>query len=281
MMWRSKFLSLQILKFLRFLILIKLAKLLNYKIIWFAHNVLPHNYKSLNLEINARKFILKNFDYIVGLAKNTKEDLIINFGTCGKCYIAGQHGNYQYIYESPGQSSECFSTKKIKILLPYSASEYKGHRKFLQDVASLKTKNIILVIAGTIDAEIKDIISKSSIDTCFIYEDGIPHYEIPRLFNQVDIVALPYKKITTSGMYFLAVTYGKPVIAPKNSFFNSYISPDNGLQYEIDSVESLKNCFNMIDGGYVFNMEKINAQREKYQWINTINSLNEAIRNII
>ena len=36
------------------------------------------------MEIFMRKFILNNFDAVIGMSHNTKEDLISEFGICGK-----------------------------------------------------------------------------------------------------------------------------------------------------------------------------------------------------
>ena len=57
-------------------------------------------------------------------------------------------------------------------------------------------------------------------------------------FNAADIVVLPFKKNTTSGSALLALSFGKPIIAPLIGSINDLPS-NTGLFYSYPSINNL------------------------------------------
>jgi beta-1,4-mannosyltransferase len=67
----------------------------------------------------------------------------------------------------------------------------------------------------------------------------IPNEHIQLYMNACNICVLPYKDITTSGAAILALSFGRPIIAPAIASFPELITPDVGLLYST----SVKNEF--------------------------------------
>jgi beta-1,4-mannosyltransferase len=67
----------------------------------------------------------------------------------------------------------------------------------------------------------------------------IPHEHIQLYMNACNICVLPHKDITTSGAAILALSFGRPIIAPAIASFPELITQDVGLLYST----SLKNEF--------------------------------------
>jgi glycosyltransferase involved in cell wall biosynthesis len=101
--------------------------------------------------------------------------------------------------------------------------EYKGLDLLLDalPIASQSVKNLVLLVAGKIETEklgqkYKEMISKIPSSVKIIYSfDFVPMEEAYKYFISTDLVALPYKRITHSGIINLAVLFGRPAAATK------------------------------------------------------------------
>ena len=48
------------------------------------------------------------------------------------------------------------------------------------------------------------------------FDEGyVPHDDVPLYFAAADVVVLPFRKVTTSGSALLALSLGRPVVAPR------------------------------------------------------------------
>ncbi len=68
----------------------------------------------------------------------------------------------------------------------------------------------------------------------FIADEAIQVY-----LNAADIFVLPYKDITTSGAAFLALSFGRPIIAPSIASFPEVVTPQSGILYDPQKTNSL------------------------------------------
>ena len=59
-------------------------------------------------------------------------------------------------------------------------------------------------------------------------------------FNTIDVVVLLYKKILTSGLVLNALSFGRPVIAPRVGMIEEIIvESENGFLYETGDIDAL------------------------------------------
>jgi glycosyltransferase involved in cell wall biosynthesis len=105
--------------------------------------------------------------------------------------------------------------RKPSVLFFGRMHEYKGIDVLIQ-AATLVVKAIPgarFVLAGEGPALVK---YKSEIDAlaCFeVHEGYIPNEFVPKLFQTADIVVLPYKEASQSGVAAIALALGKPIVA--------------------------------------------------------------------
>jgi glycosyltransferase involved in cell wall biosynthesis len=97
---------------------------------------------------------------------------------------------------------------------------YKGYEVILKAISLLPiklTKDIQLLIAGSGDEIIKPykkLAEELNINRLVSWDIRfIPEEEIPTLFNNAIIVAMPYLDIDQSGVMMTALGYKKPIIA--------------------------------------------------------------------
>jgi len=274
--WRRSNLPLVLIHVLIFRLMFLFGKSLGYKFVWGAHNLLPHDPKYPKVEIAQRKWILKNFDLVIGFAKNTKEDIEINFGPLNIPYLATVLGHYEGLYKTDFDvlyliKKYYLNPGKYRLLLIISDKNYKGHEKLLRAWSVAKTDGLQLIVAGAVPKALKGLIDKLTGDVIAVFQHGrIPHNAIAELYKVSDIVLLPYQKITTSGAFFLSVTLSCPVFAPNLPFFRDHMGDYSGLGllYESNGGETAiaEALESLSTNPIVRDEETFIRLRQEYNW---------------
>lgn len=232
--WRSKSLLYNYIKGLYFILNCTTAKFLGYKLIWSAHNKLPHEYRSYYFEILLRKFIVRYFDLIIGHSVNTYSDLKSIIKTdFSKKYVLAEHGFYEDVYQPANtitRESLGIPENKIIVLLKASSKGYQGTNTVLNYIKSNKINSRFhFLIFGK--EHIEHDFQFNEANPVSLYKRKINETELADLLKMSDFVLMPYTSITTSGFYFLAMTFHKPVIAPGIDFFTENSLPGTVLLY--------------------------------------------------
>ena len=195
-------------------------RILGYKIIWTIHNVVPHE--------SQRDDHLKLVQYISRVAKAkivhsafTLEDMTKHgFNTSSAIVIP--IGNYIGVYpekvtRKQARCSLNANNRELVVLFFGLIRPYKGVDNLVNIFEKLSKMNIKLIIAGKcfnriLYEKIIDAQAKCNID---FYNGHVPDQDVATYFEAADIVCLPFKTITTSSSAMLALSFGKPVIAPR------------------------------------------------------------------
>jgi glycosyltransferase involved in cell wall biosynthesis len=112
---------------------------------------------------------------------------------------------------------------------------YKGLDDLVSAFAQLPGQELRLLIAGNPhDAAYGQALvasaagdSRMRVDLRFVPDDEVQYY-----MRAADACVLPYHSATTSGAAILALSFGRPVIAPDIPPFRGLISPGSGVLYE-------------------------------------------------
>lgn len=255
---------------LKYVAMIWLAKLLGYKLVWSAHNVMPHFTSSEKLEKRMRLFILEQFDLVVGHAENCENDLINVFGISGKKYVLAPHGHYEGLYlptESRDAVIRSLQTEQSTrlILLMGGRQDYKGVGDFIRVwVQRGRRSGMTLVITGELDQDLESLIVGRNDVRRRPQRPG--RYELANLVAAADFVALPYRRITTSGAYFMALTLQVPVIAPTLPFFKQHSTHDSALLYDQNSTTGLEDVLRKAAEGWEPDRKQLAELKHKYDW---------------
>ena len=237
-----------------------LLKLLKVKLVYTAHNVMPHensrhDFKIQSLVINSSTAIIAHTNFI-------KIKLIETFNIEKDKIRVISHGNYdsqlpeKLMSKKQARNDLKITQDKDLILFFGAIKQYKGLDLLLDafEIASQDNKNLKLVIAGSLDSEqlknkyvykINQLKSKNNIIQNFTY---IPTEKVANYFIAADIIALPYKNIYHSGIIHLAFSFGRPFIATDVGDFKEMsdagkcgkISPENTAA---SFAETILDCF--------------------------------------
>jgi len=229
-----------------------LLSVLGAKIVYTAHNVLPHETKRFD-KFRA-KILYKASSSIIVHSDFIKRKLLKEFPFCNSKIHIVPHGNFDnYLPEETLTKKEARShfgislTENVILFFGY-IREYKG-LDFLLDAFELaagKDDKLKLVIAGApfneeLGNKYKDKILKSNFrDRIINHFNFIPSENIHLYFQSSDIVILPYKSIDHSGIIHLAYSFSKPVIATNVGDFSEVIEHNkSGKILEKNSVSDL------------------------------------------
>lgn len=230
-------------------------KLMGLKLAHTVHDVTPLNKSKLDHLFNL--LVYKKADILFVHSNSNKRTLATQIKLDEEKIKVVPHGDFNfYLPDRIPTKSEArqffgLSQEQNVILVFGSIKEYKGLDFLLNSLSftSEQINNLTLIIAGTAgDAEAmkivlkcKDIISKlpKNIKVIFHHE-YIPNAEVAKYFISSDIVVLPYRRISHSGILHLAYSFGRPLIATNVGDFKETIEEGkSGFVLSSNSQENL------------------------------------------
>lgn len=192
-----------------------LRYLIGFKLIYTAHNVLPHDSGDKYKKIYTSWY--KMVDSIIVHTTYTKQE-IINLGIEGSHIFVSRHGIISKI-ELGNSAVENFREKyhldnKIIFSLTGVQSPYKGTdiaiKAWISNKVLNNSNNSILVIMGKNNGTDYSNISKST--NILLIDRSFSEMELESLFNATDVLLLPYRNISQSGVLLTALSYKLPII---------------------------------------------------------------------
>ena len=180
-------------------------------------NVIPHEKRQLDTLLTKRFFGF--IDSFVVLSKKV-EDELLSFVPEAK-YKYSPHPIYSIFGDAPSQKQAKaelnISTKKVLMFFGL-IREYKGLDILIHAMEEIKDKleNFTLLIVGECYGDEKkytDLINNAGItDNVQCHFSFIPDNEVGKYFSASDVIVLPYKTASQSGIVQIAYHYDTPVI---------------------------------------------------------------------
>lgn len=265
------------LKFLKFVLKVKFAKRLGYKLLWSAHNTLPHNVVFKKIERCSRVFIMNSFHLIINHSLNASQERYDLFGMRGNREVNAIHGHYEDIYTPGGtftRESLGIPEQSKVIFLHANMRDYKGDAEFIDLFIKEAPPHIYMILMGK---GCSNTFNKENIKCIEGYRSNS---EMADLISISDFFALPYKRITTSGAFFLSVTFKKPVIATDLPFFRQHAFPGTCLFYNSEKG-SFANVIKEIDSGWTPNSAELDNMKSFYTWSNASEAIKKSVNDIL
>lgn len=231
-------------------------KKLGYKLVWTAHNVLPHE-KIFIDDTAARKDLVKYTDTVIGHSSKTFKELI-KIGVVPKKYVVIPHGNYLDVYQNTITKEEArerlgLSMNEFIFLFFGQIRDYKGVDTLVAAYKELNRPFTRLIVAGKCNNQhLKLLLERAMVShKVKFFNKYISDEEIQNYFVAADVTALPFKSVTTSGSVMLSLSFGKPVIVPN---IGDLMDLPETVCYKYDNSE-IKNLTSIL--------EKVQQNREE------------------
>jgi glycosyltransferase involved in cell wall biosynthesis len=216
-----------------------LSRGLGFRIVWTAHNVLPHT-PVFDDDVAARQSLLRRCDAVVAMNPAVAEEVRQRFSpTCPVSIIP--HGNYDGAYGLPLSKVEAREALQIPdrafVVLFFGRIEtYKGVPELLRSCEHIRPDaNFLIVIVGAcrdsaLRTEIERLAAASPHQVRLRLEE-IPSNEVPPLLSAASVIAFPFKSLSTSGSLVLAMGMRAACLVP-NLPALSDVPEDAVLRYE-------------------------------------------------
>ena len=232
----------------KFALYLLLARLLGYHTVLTLHNLKPtHPLKPGWIDFLGHWVAVNFSERVIVHCREARRLLAARYGRKKKVYEV-THPNYIGYY--PNQISQADARNKLNIpeigrvfLFLGGVRPNKGIETLISAFHDLEGEDLILLIAGKADTN-RDYANRlqalANNDSRIRFHFGfIPDDELQVFYNACDIVVLPFTSILTSGSAILAMSFAKPVIAPRMGCLPELLEPDAGWLFETGSEESL------------------------------------------
>jgi beta-1,4-mannosyltransferase len=236
------------------------VRLTGKKLVYTAHDVLPHMKNNLYNRI-VFYLVYSACSHIVVHTGFIKKRLMNEFKVRSSKISVLKHGVYtvsdDHITREIARKRFDIDTKARVFLFFGIITKYKGLDLLFAAFDQLLKNHpeSRLIVAGEIAAdytvEFKETDKNYTGDEIIKLYKRIDNEDVPWLFKAADVVVLPYLEASQSGVLFMSYAFGRPVIAPNMGGFPYDIAVDNtGLLFEPGNKDSLYNSLNEFNLKY-------------------------------
>jgi glycosyltransferase involved in cell wall biosynthesis len=240
-----------ILKSSIFFIELIVARVVGIKVVWTVHNLKKHENNYMDLEKYLLRILARLTNVIIAHCKTAKNDIhkILKVKKNDKVVII-PHGNYIGCYSNNFDRKSASSKLKLpdsemRFLFLGEIRYYKGVLELIEAFGALGSKEVQLIISGKpkttkIHEEIE--IKIGNCKNIYTNLRFIDSNEIEMYINSSDFMVFPYRDIFTSGGIHLAMSFGKPIIAPRLGCIKETLDNIGSILYDPMDKEGLKNA---------------------------------------
>lgn len=209
-----------------------LARFKGTRIVWTVHNLVHHEHyrdwlDRLNSRLVARQAhaILVHGDSVVPVVAS-------QLGVSKKKIYTIYHGNYKGVvqFQSPRKARD-----GVRFLFFGMIRPYKGVENLLHAFQKLAGSHQLHIAGSVKFDDLKQTIEKHAADDparittelSFVSDE-----RLQELLGWCDVVVLPYRDIFTSGSLLMAMTAGRPVVAPRAGLIPEYVDESMAFLYD-------------------------------------------------
>lgn len=249
-----------------------LARLLGYRLVWTLHNVLPHERAAGRLDEQAR-WLMARLAHAVLLYCEAGRSAVAP-AAHHKVWVTGC-GAYAESASDAAQQRVARralgvpATAFVYLYFGFIRS-YKGVPDLTRAFCGLSGAHLRLLLAGEIQeqAVAVELAPLLRSDDRVQAEFGYIEEARLRLFlAAADVVVLPFAQILSSGSVLLALSAGRPVIAPALGCLPEWITPECGLLYDPARQDGLCQAMAAIQQRDVLAMQRAALERAAtFRW---------------
>jgi glycosyltransferase involved in cell wall biosynthesis len=260
-------------------------RLLSAQYIYTVHNVLPHSRQGSWFFRGIYRLVYKIPNVLLVTTQRARRQLMEEFSVPKEKIKVMSIGLNE---EMPITSLTALEARrrlgydaKDKIILFFGKmDEYKGLDMLIDAFDQLKKPELKLLIAGLFRSEVyrgkilSAVASARMSSAIQLQERHVPNEDVEIFFKAADVLCLPYRNIYQSGLVFLALCFGIPVVATDVGSLREFVDENTGVIATTNDAPglalALRGFFNRQDQ---FNREKIAGAAKKYKWENVCQAL--------
>ncbi len=225
----------------KFFMKMRLARALGYRILWTMHNLYPHERQGRLSEWMCRFVFAQNVNTIFVTFPAARDDLRRHFLRKRGVHVV-PHGNYEPVY--PHRLDRGVARRQLGLppdgyvfLVFGQVRPYKGADIAARALARTNDPDSRLYIVGQSkdeahSSELRAIAARDPRVRLELTAESVPDDRVAMWIAACDCVAAPYREVYTSGVVYLAATFGKPIVAPRLGLFRSLLDQPFVLTFD-------------------------------------------------
>ncbi|MDH6535172.1 glycosyltransferase [Parabacteroides sp. 52] len=254
------------------------------KIITLIHNAIPHEPRFFDKPMASLLF--RQSDGFIVMSETVRDDLL---RLCPQAkYIYNPHPLYDHFGAKMEKEKACqallIPTDKKTLLFFGLIRDYKGLDVLIEAMGLVDDEDYQLLIAGESYGDFEkyrqQIETSPAKDRIHVHNRYVSDEELPVFFSAADILVLPYRSATQSGVVSVAYHYDMPMLAtPVGDFRRSIEMPGTGIVVSDVSSQALAEGIQML-----FRPEKLEtcyAQIKKEKALLSWNVLTDKLVNFV
>lgn len=203
--------------YLWFRIWLHTCRLAGLRLVWTAHNVLPHR-PVFPDDVSARRVLVRASDLVLAHSPAALAELAALGAVARQSAVVG-HGPIAPAYPVGWRRAADPAGGPRRFLFFGQVHEYKGVDDLLTAFAAMPAEvSASLLVAGRCeDAQLRGRLSELASragERVTLRLEHIPQDEVTGVLSAADVVVLPYRSVTTSGSAMLALAHGRPLLVP-------------------------------------------------------------------
>ncbi len=241
------------------------------KILAVVHNLLPHEKRIGDRHLS--KYFFKHTDAAVALSADVLNKLN-DFVDIPSVY--SPHPIYDIYGSAINREEACrnlsVDSSKRYMLFFGLIRKYKGLDILLQAMTDKRIENINLIVAGEFyddEQQYKNYIKENNLnDRVKIMSGYIPDSKIPSLFSVSDLVVLPYRSATQSGVTQTAYHFNKPMLVTKVGGLPDLVHDKKAGVHADPTPESIADAVYSFytEGLAELIVSKLPEEKKRFQW---------------
>lgn len=235
------------LAFARFAALLLLMRATGSRIVWTAHNLYPHDGgRSQAVHRAARALVTRLATTVFVHGKSAQQLVEAEFPAARGKTVQVPHGNLMGTYASSTTREAArrrldIDDDRFVYLFFGQCKEYKN-LELLADAMRHLNDDSLLVVAGRfrspayqqkIEQAMAPLGNRVRMVTRHIEDDEVQHFLLA-----ADCLVLPYRDVLTSGVAMLAMSFGRPVVAPRLGALADVITDVAGVLFQHTTAEA-------------------------------------------
>lgn len=238
---------------LRFLGKLALARTLGYRLVWTAHNLLPHESEHPRLDWLARLFMTHVSHTVIVHCEEGRRQLAARFKR-REGVIQSVLGTYQVtlnrlIDKKDARRQLGLAEQQLVFLFFGGIRYYKGVQELADAFTRLREPEAKLLIVGPpFELELVQFLTACSerdqrLVLCLEFVDDTT---LQLYLSAADVAVLPFKQVLTSSSVMTALSAGLPVVVPALGCLPELLTPSCGILYDPQQPDGLLHALQQI-----------------------------------
>lgn len=270
--------------FIRFITVLLLVRMRRAKLLWTAHNLMPHVPTPIpGMDWLGRRIVIGLSHRVFVHGASAGAVLYKRFPSARAKIALIHHGHWVDYF--PRTQTKRQARDKLRLhpdafvfLFIGQCKEYKNIHGLIKAYRDLPL-NSILLIAGEFqryDYQQKILAMVEGDERIKLFSRYIPDDELQDFLSACDCVVLPYLEILTSGAAMLAFSFGRPVVSVRMGCLKDIVTDEVGLLYEPNNPDGLHEALIEAETRS-FDEEEILAHARRFSWTTTARSFIDAL----